>query len=73
MKVIIEGTWKEGDLSGPILTQKDKRGTMREFLLIKDDAVFIKKLGLSKALTPEIFTHFTPPVPRVIPSKKGPK
>ena len=31
MKVVMEGPWSEGDLSGMIMTQKDTRGTMREF------------------------------------------
>src|SRR6185437_9827909 len=37
MKVSMEGPWKDdtsaGELSGMIMTQKDKRGTMREFQL----------------------------------------
>jgi hypothetical protein len=66
MKVSIEGPWKEADASGMIMTQKDKRGTMREFQLKDDKGIFIKKLALSKALTPEVNTQFTPSVPRVI-------
>ena len=66
MKVTVEGPWKEGDLSGMIMTQKDRRGMMREFLLKNVTGIFIQKLGLSKAYTPEATTRFTPPVPRVI-------
>lgn len=66
MKVRIEGPWQGNDLSGMILLQKDKRGTMREFLVKNDKGIFIHKLGLSKAFTPEVMTRFTPPVPRVI-------
>ena len=47
MKVMIEGPW--GPLpGGMIMTQKDKRGTMREFLLKNEAGIFITKLGLSK-------------------------
>jgi hypothetical protein len=74
MKVEMDGPWKEKGLSGMILTQRDKRGKMREFLLRKDDGIFIYKLGLSKGYTPEVFTHFNPSVPRVIaPLKPGNK
>ena len=66
MKVVIQGPWKDGDLSGMIMSQKDKRGTMREFLLKNEKGIFIHKLALSKALTPEVNTRFTPDVPRVI-------
>jgi len=66
MKVVIEGPWKEGDASGMIMTQKDKRGTMRQFLLKNEKGIFIQKLGLSKALTPEVNTQFTPAVPTLI-------
>lgn len=66
MKVIVEGPWQELGMSGMILTQRDERGTMREFLLQNEHGFFIHKLGLSKSFTPEAFTHFDPPVPRVI-------
>jgi len=66
MKVVMEGPWKEQDESGMIMTQKDKRGTMRQFLTKTDKGIFIKKLGLSKSLTPEVNTQFTPSVPSVI-------
>jgi hypothetical protein len=66
MKVKIDGTWEDDKESGVILVQKDKRGQMREFLLKSEKGYFIKKLGLKKSLTPEIFTRFNPPVPRVI-------
>ncbi len=56
----MDGPWTEGDASGMIMTQKDKRGTMRQFLLQNEKGVFIHKLALSKALTPEVNTHFTP-------------
>lgn len=65
MKVMIEGPW--GSLpGGMIMTQKDKRGTMREFLLQNGKGIFITKLGLGKSYTPEVFTRFDPSVPRVI-------
>jgi hypothetical protein len=66
MHVVMAESWKEGDLSGMIMAQKDKRGTMREFQLKNEKGIFIQKLALSKALTPEVDTRFTPPVPRVI-------
>jgi hypothetical protein len=66
MKVVMQGPWKEGEFSGMIMTQKDKRGTMREFQTKNEKGIFISKLALSKALTPEVNTLFTPPVPRVI-------
>jgi hypothetical protein len=74
MKVVVEGPWKENDQSGMILTQKDKRGTMREFLTHNEKGIFIYKLALSKSMTPEVDTHFTPAVPRVIfPLEPGTK
>jgi hypothetical protein len=66
MKVVVEGPWEEKGQSGMILTQRDKRGRMREFLLRNEKGVFIYKLGLSKGYTPEVDTDFTPAVPRVI-------
>jgi len=66
MKVTMQGPWQEGDSSGMIMAQKDKRGTMREFQTKNEKGFFIYKLALSKALTPEVNTRFTPPVPRVI-------
>jgi hypothetical protein len=66
MKVEIQDSWKDGDVGGMIMKQKDKLGTMREFLFKKDGGIFIYKLGLSKSYTPEIFSHFTPAIPRVI-------
>ncbi len=66
MNVVIEGPWKENDQSGMIMTQKDKRGTMRQFLLENEKGVFIDKLALSKAFTPEVNTRFTPAVPLLI-------
>ncbi len=56
----MDGRWKA------IMTQKDKRGSMREFLERNEKGIFISQLGLSKALTPEVFTRFNPPVPKVI-------
>ena len=69
MKVLMEGPWKEEDAAGMIMTQKDKRGTMRQFFLQNDKGIFLHKLGLSKTLTPEINTRFNnlpPPMPAVI-------
>lgn len=66
MKVVMDGPWKEGDSSGMIMTQKDKRGTMRQFLLKNEKGIFIQKLALSKTLTPEVNTRFTPAVPLLI-------
>lgn len=66
MQVKIEGPWKDEGQSGMIMTQKDHRGTMREFLVKTDHGIFIHKIGLSKTLTPEVFSRFTPDVPRVI-------
>jgi len=72
MHVRIEGPWKEKGQSGMIMTQKDKRGRMREFLLKNENGIFIYKLGLKKSISPEIDTRFTPPVPRVIyPLEEG--
>lgn len=66
MKVVIEGPWKTDNAEGMIMTQKDKRGTMREFQLENEKGIFIYKIGLAKGYTPEVFTKFTPAVPRVI-------
>ena len=66
MKVVIKEDWKDGDEGGVIMVQKDKRGTMREFLVEKENGIFIHKLGLSKSYTPEVYSRFTPDVPRVI-------
>ena len=66
MKVVIQGRWAEEGAAGMIMAQKDKRGTMREFQTKNEKGIFIDKLALSKALTPEVNTRFTPPVPRVI-------
>ena len=74
MKVVMEDEWKDGNASGMIMTQKDHRGTMREFQSQNEKGIFINKLGVSKRLTPEVFTRFNPPVPRVIfPLKTGTK
>jgi hypothetical protein len=74
MKVRVERPWEEKGQFGIILTQKDPRGKMREFLVRDEKGVFIYKLGLSKGYTPEVFTRFTPPVPRVIyPLEPGTK
>src|SRR5258707_14859794 len=51
MKVVMEGPWEEKGLSGMIMTQKDKRGKMREFLLRDEKGILIYKLGLSKGYT----------------------
>jgi hypothetical protein len=66
MKVVIEGPWKDGDLSGMIMTQRDERGKMRQFLLKNEKGILAHKLALSKTLTPEIDTRFTPSLPTVI-------
>jgi len=70
MKVTIADTWTDGDAAdaphGVIMKQKDERGTMREFLVEKSGGIFIHRLGLSKSYTPEVFSRFTPDVPRVI-------
>lgn len=74
MNVTVEGPWQSSSESGMILMQKDKRGTMREFLLTSPKGILIRKLGLSKAFTPEVFTQFDPAVPRVIfPLQPGTK
>jgi hypothetical protein len=74
MKVWVDGSWAEAGIGGMILTQKDPRGTMREFLLQDAKGIFIYKLGLSKSYTPEVFARFTPAVPRVIyPLEPGTK
>ena len=66
MKVVMQGPWKDGDSSGMIMTQKDQRGSMRQFLLKNEKGLFIHKLGLSKSYTPEVNTLFTPAVPMLI-------
>ena len=74
MKVVIQGPWKEDDLSGVIMTQKDQRGKMRQFYVQNEKGIFLHKLGLSKTLTPEIYTRFTPAMPAVIfPLEPGTK
>ena len=49
-----------------IMTQRDERGKMRQFLLKNEKGIFAHKLALSKTLTPEVNTRFTPPLPTVI-------
>ncbi len=66
MTVRISGIWKEKGQSGVIMTQRDKRGQMREFLLKNEKGIFIYKLGLKKSISPEVDTNFKPAVPRVI-------
>jgi hypothetical protein len=74
MKVTIEGSWNDHGKSGVIMTQRDKRGQMREFLIANEKGIFIQKLGLKKSISPEVDTNFTPPVPRVIfPLTEGTK
>lgn len=63
MRVVIDPDWREGELGGPVMRQRDKRGTMKQFLLRRDDGVFLHKLGLSKSYTPEVTTRFTPAAP----------
>src|SRR5262245_18576179 len=73
LHVVVEGPWQEKGESGMILRQTNKRGKMREFLTHDPEkGIFIFKLGTGKSLTPEFWTRFTPPVPRVIyPLKPG--
>jgi hypothetical protein len=74
MKVTIEAPWKDEAgkgadkkaAEGMIMTQRDKRGQMREFLTADEKGIFIKRLGVKKSFTPESFVRFTPAVPRVI-------
>jgi hypothetical protein len=68
MKVTIQGPWKDEatNVSGMIMTQRDKRGQMREFLTKTEKGIFIQRLGVKKSYTPESFVRFTPAVPRVI-------
>src|SRR5690348_8583989 len=48
MTVTMEDSWKDKDVSGMIMRQKDKRGIMREFLFKNEKGIFIDHLGLSK-------------------------
>jgi hypothetical protein len=78
MTVTMDGPWEDKDkaesYSGEIMTQRDKRGQMREFLMANEKGIFIKRLGVKKSFTPESFVRFTPPVPRVIfPLEPGTK
>jgi uncharacterized protein DUF3108 len=66
MNVVIEAPWKGSSGSGMIMTQKDKRGTMRQFLVENENGIFIDMLALSKAFTPEVTTRFSPAVPLLI-------
>jgi hypothetical protein len=63
MTVRVDGPWKMKDDSGTILTQRDKRGQMRQFLVVREDGVFLRKLGLKKSISPEVDTMFTPAMP----------
>ena len=66
MNVVMQEPWKDGDISGMVMTQKDKRGTMRQFLYKNEKGIFLQKLGLSKSYTPEVNTRFSPAVPMLI-------
>jgi len=45
MKVVVESASTAGGVAEMVLTQKDERGTMREFLLKNEKGIFIVKLG----------------------------
>lgn len=50
MDVTIEGSWKEAGKSGYVMTQKDKRGRMKEYLLEdREKGISIYKLALKRA------------------------
>jgi hypothetical protein len=61
--VVVENSSTPG---GMIMTQRDTRGKMRQFLLRNEKGILADKLALSKTLTPEIDTRFTPALPIVI-------
>src|SRR6185437_4707392 len=74
LEVKTTGAWTEDGESGIIVVQKDKHGTMRQFMLRNEKGVFLEKLGLSKSYTPEIFTRFHPALPVVVyPLEQGNK
>ncbi|MFH1783513.1 MAG: hypothetical protein ABH868_01240 [bacterium] len=55
-----------------ILEQKDKRGTIRSFVIKDKSGVYWKKIGASKTFTPEASSVFTPPIPLMkFPLKVG--
>lgn len=55
-----------------ILQQKDKRGSIRSFVLANELGIFWKKIGARKAFTPEAATVFTPELPIMqFPLTKG--
>ncbi len=66
MKVEIDDRWQEAGESGMVMTQRDKRGQMREFQTRNEQGIFIAKLGLKKSVSPQVHSLFNPPVPRVI-------
>lgn len=57
-----------------VLRQKDKRGTLRSFVLKNEKGIFWKKIGAKKSLGPEVSSIFTPEIPIMIfPIGKGKK
>jgi hypothetical protein len=46
-----------------ILKQKDKRGTVRAFVIKNEKGIFWKKIGASKSFTPEASSVFIPEIP----------
>ncbi len=72
MNVVVEGRWKDDGQSGMILTQKDKRFRMRQFLIQNEKGIFVHRLVIYKGL--KITNEFSPAVPFVIyPLKPGTK
>ena len=49
-----------------ILKQKDKRGTVRAFVVKNEKGIFWKKIGASKSFTPEASSVFIPELPIMI-------
>ncbi len=49
-----------------ILKQKDKRGTVRAYVIKNEKGIFWKKIAASKSFTPEANSVFTPEIPIMI-------
>ncbi|MBD3271387.1 MAG: hypothetical protein GF384_02465 [Elusimicrobia bacterium] len=63
MTVEIEKPETDNGTTYQILTQKDKRGRMRSFLEVNEEGIFVKKTGLKKSFTPEVFAVHEPAIP----------
>ena len=74
MRVTIDPSEKLKEGLAVVMTQKDRRGRMRSFLLVDESGVRLVKTGVSKAFTPEIDAWQRPPMPWMLfPLEPGQK